>query len=81
MDFNTPIENISGIGPVYQKKLKKLGIKTIQDLLYYFPHRYEDFSNVISISQVKLNENVSIEGEIEKIENIRTWKRKMGCKL
>lgn len=78
MNINTLIENISGIGPIYQKKLKKLGIETTKDLLYYFPQRYEDFSNVIPISQVKLNENVSIKGEIENIENIRTWKRKMA---
>ncbi|GAG32103.1 unnamed protein product, partial [marine sediment metagenome] len=41
MNLSTPIEQIPGIGPVFQKKLKRLGIKTINDVLFHFPHRYE----------------------------------------
>ena len=75
MDLATPIQNLSGIGPVFQKKLKKLGIKTVDDLLFHFPHRYEDFSNVKKISQLKINENCCIGGKILGIETSRTWKK------
>ncbi len=77
MDLSTPIEQIARIGVVFQKKLKKLGIKTVRDILYHFPHRYEDFSNIIPISKVKANENCCILGEILEIKDSRTWKRKM----
>ncbi len=77
INLNTPIEQIARIGPIYQRKLKKLGIKTIQDLLHHFPHRYEDFSNIIPISKIKPNETVCIQGKILEIKMIRTWKRKM----
>jgi ATP-dependent DNA helicase RecG len=77
MNLTTSIEKIPGIGPAYQKKLKRLGIKTIQDLLFHFPHRYEDFSNIISIAGIKLNENCSVWGKILEIKNNRTWKKKM----
>jgi len=77
MDLSTPVEKIPRIGPYYQKKLKRLGIITLRDLLYHFPHRYEDFSNLIPISQVKLGEMVCLQGEILTIENTRTWKKRM----
>ncbi|MBZ9578318.1 ATP-dependent DNA helicase RecG [Patescibacteria group bacterium] len=77
MNLSTPIESLPRVGLSYQKRLKKLGIKTIRDLLYHFPHRYEDFSNIIPISQVKLNETCCIKVKILEIENIRTWKKRM----
>jgi len=77
MNLSTPIEKIPRIGPVFQKKLKKLGIKIVQDLLFHFPHRYEDFSNLIPISKLKINETCTIQGKILEIKTTRTWKRKM----
>ncbi len=77
MDFYTPIENIPRVGPVLQKRLKGLGIRTVLDLLFYFPSRYEDFSNLIPISQVKINEVCTVQGRILEIKTTRTWKRKM----
>ena len=67
IDLKTPIEKVARVTPVYQKRLKKLGIKTVQDLLFHFPHRYEDFSNIISIADAKLNENICIQGKILEI--------------
>ncbi len=78
MNLSTPIEKISGIGPVFQKKLKKLGIKTIQDLFFHFPRRYDDFSNLVPISKVKINEICTVRGKILEIKNSQTWKRKMA---
>ncbi|MBU2635385.1 ATP-dependent DNA helicase RecG [Patescibacteria group bacterium] len=77
MNLSTAIEDIPRIGPVYQRKLKRLGIKTVQDLFFHFPRRYEDFSNLIPISKVKINEISTIYGKILGIETKRTWKRKM----
>lgn len=77
MNLSTPIEKILRIGPQYQKKLKRLGIKTLRDLLFHFPHRYENFSNVIPIKDAKLNETVCLKGRILEIKNIRTWKKRM----
>jgi len=77
MNIATSIENITGIGPVFKKKLKKLGIKTVGDLIFHFPHRYEDFSNLISISKVKINEVCTVQGKIIGIETSRSWKKKI----
>ncbi|MFH1841313.1 MAG: ATP-dependent DNA helicase RecG [Candidatus Nealsonbacteria bacterium] len=77
MNLSTKIEQLQGIGPKYQKKLKRLGIKTIRNLLYHFPHRYEDFSNVTEISKIKGIENYCIQGKILEIKSLRTWKKRM----
>ncbi len=73
----TPIEELFGIGPTLKKRLKKLGIKTVEGLFSHFPHRYEDFSNLIPIAEVKLNQVCSVRGKILEIGNQRTWKKRM----
>lgn len=76
--LNTPIEKLFNIGPAYVDKLHKVGIKTEGDLLFYFPFRYDDFSEVKKISEVEVGEKTSVIGKIVDIQNIRTWKRKMN---
>ena len=78
MNLSTPIEKINGIGLFFQKKLRRLGIKTVEDALFHFPHRYEDFSNLISIKNVKINEVCTIHGKILEIKNSKSWKKKMN---
>ncbi|MDD5606335.1 MAG: ATP-dependent DNA helicase RecG [Candidatus Pacebacteria bacterium] len=77
MNLFAPINKVSKIGPVFESKLKKLGIETIHDLLYHFPHRYEDFSDLISIEKVELNKLCTVKGKILAINNIRTFKKRV----
>jgi ATP-dependent DNA helicase RecG len=75
--LSVPIEKLAHIGPIYQKKLKKMGIKTAGDLLFHFPHRYEDFSNIQPIAKAKINKMNCFAGKILEIKDSRTWKKKM----
>ncbi len=75
--LSTPIDELPRIGLAYQKKLKKLGIYTIQDLLFYFPSRYEDFSNIISIRNVKNGYTACVQGEIIEIGTTKTFRKWM----
>lgn len=68
LTLDTPLENLTFVSKPYLGKLKKLGIKTINDILFYFPLRYQDFSNVVAISKVQANTNVSIQGKILQIK-------------
>ena len=77
LSLSTPIGEIPRIGPQSQKRLKRLGIETVGQLLFHFPHRYEDFSYLVPISKLKYGENFSIRGKIIKIKNRRTWKKRM----
>ncbi|OGZ78128.1 MAG: ATP-dependent DNA helicase RecG [Candidatus Staskawiczbacteria bacterium RIFOXYB1_FULL_37_44] len=77
ISLSTSVEEIPKIGAIYAKKLKKFGIKTVQDLLFYFPARYDDFSEIISIKQARqrLGETVCVQGQIAEIENSNTFKK------
>ncbi len=77
MNLYTSIKKVPRIGKKYTKRLKKLGIETVRDLLFHFPHRYEDFSNLTPIKNLQEGETVCIQGKIEKIENKVTWKKRM----
>jgi len=76
ISLSTPVQEVPKIGVTYAKRLKKFGIKTVQDLLFYFPARYDDFSKIISIKQAKqkLGEVVCVQGQITEIESSHTWK-------
>jgi len=78
LTLSTSVEKIPRIGPQYKKKLKKLGVKTVRDILFHFPHRYEDFSVLTKISDVKMGQTVCIQGKILEIKNTITWKRRMA---
>lgn len=71
------IGNLPRIDEKYLKKFHKLGLSTVRDLLFHFPNRYEDFSKITTIDKLKINEIATIQGEIVKIENIRTFKKRM----
>ena len=77
MLLDTPIQNIPRITPAYARRLAKLGIKTLRDLFYHLPRRYDDFSKIIEIIDLKINETATIRGKIIKISNTRTWKKRM----
>lgn len=75
--LETPIEKIAKINPRYWKALEKLGIKNVRDLLFHFPFRYDDYSELLPISDLNAGETATIEGEIAASRQIRTWHKKM----
>jgi len=77
MNLSSPIWEIPRIGPQTQRRLKRLGIETIGELIFHFPHRYEDFSDITPISSVEAGKTVCIQGKITNIKNIRIFKRRM----
>ena len=77
MNFSTKIEEIPHVGKVYGKRLKAMGIKTLADLIYYFPREYKDFSKISKIKDIKINEKACVEGRIVSLEQNKTWVKRM----
>ncbi len=77
MTFDTPLSHILTIKKPTLAKLERLGIVTVRDMLYHFPHRYEDYSAILSIDALASEEKCTIEGTITDITAGRTWKKKM----
>ena len=59
------------------KALEKIGIKTISDILYYFPKRYESSSSAKLIEDLVSDEFVTIYGKIENLETGKSFKSKI----
>lgn len=76
MNLETPVGELPLVGPVYIRKLKKLDINFIGDLLRHVPSRYIDFRNIVKIKDLKPDEVVTVKGEIASIKNIYTKSRK-----
>src|SRR3989344_4294128 len=72
MNPNLPIDQITGIGKYYSYKLKRLGIKKVEDLIYHFPFRYDDFSQTVPIQNLTTGIKMTISGVVWQIKNIRT---------
>jgi len=75
---STKIIDLNRVGKTLARRLKHLGIATAQDLLFYFPFRYEDYRQVVPIKELHDGIRVTVRGRIELIANKRSFrKRKM----
>ncbi|MFZ5425190.1 MAG: ATP-dependent DNA helicase RecG [Patescibacteria group bacterium] len=76
MNLKSSVNLVPKIGPKYQKLLNKLEIYKVEDLLYHFPFRYEDYSKVSKVSELIPNADVTIKAQIVSAQNIFTKNRK-----
>ncbi len=61
---NTPIRYLKGVGPAKEAAFNRAGVYSVEDLLYYFPFRYEDRRNFKKIKELKLDELSVIKGKV-----------------
>ncbi|GMR11607.1 MAG: ATP-dependent DNA helicase RecG [Anaerolineae bacterium] len=65
--LDSPLIAVPGIGPKSAKTLKKLGLETLEDLLWHLPRRYDDYSQLKTINRLELGEEITIIGTVEEI--------------
>ena len=72
MNLHQPLSVLPGVGPKSAEKFKKLGIETLEDLLLYFPFRYEDFKtrNVLELED---GEKAVISGVVATPANVQYY--------
>jgi ATP-dependent DNA helicase RecG len=58
---------LDGVGPANAKKLGNLGLNTLSDMLYHFPRRYDDYSELKTINRLKYGEEVTIIGTVQSV--------------
>ncbi|HEY9077399.1 MAG TPA: ATP-dependent DNA helicase RecG [Anaerolineaceae bacterium] len=64
LGINAPLTVIQGIGPSQASNLLHLGLRTLGDLLYYFPRRYDDYSRLKPINQIFYGEELTLIGTV-----------------
>ena len=60
MELNTPLTALPGVGPARARSLEKLGLRTVGDLLGYYPRDYEDRTKRYAIAQAPADTPVCV---------------------
>ena len=66
--LQTPLRFLKGVGPKRAAQLDRIGIKTIEDLLYHLPFRYEDRREIKRISDARLGSEESFVGTLIRLQ-------------
>ena len=74
--LDVPITVIKGISTALSARFDKLGVKTVRDLLYYFPHRHLDYSKLKLISQLAEGEEQTIIANVWQAQETRPGGRR-----
>lgn len=72
----TSIQYLKGIGPKRAKSFTSKGVNTIEELLYYFPRRYEDRTNFSRIFQLEEGQVYTIKAEVLVGGQRNSWRRR-----
>lgn len=62
--LDSEVQFLKGVGPKNAGVLAKLGIKTVGDMLFYLPRRYEDRTNIPPITHLKPGQHATVRGRI-----------------
>jgi ATP-dependent DNA helicase RecG len=76
-----PVTTLRGVGTALAAKLARLGIQTIQDLLFLLPLRYEDRTCVVPIGTLLAGERAVVEGEVQHCEVAYRGRRQLLCRI
>jgi ATP-dependent DNA helicase RecG len=77
--LNAELTVLQGVGPRHAQTLSKLGMQTLGDMLYYFPRRYDDYSQLKPIKGLWYGEQVTVIGTIQSVNSrpIRSGKTQL----
>lgn len=66
--LNQPVTVVQGVGERLAKSLAKLGVHTVNDLLFFFPRRHDDYTRMANIAHLQPNTNATVIGTVRSTE-------------
>ena len=72
---SVPVTALKGVGPRNAEKLARIGVRTVQDILFHLPFRYQDRTRLVPIGALRPGDSAVVEGEVELAE-IRFGRRR-----
>ncbi|PPD32905.1 MAG: ATP-dependent DNA helicase RecG [Methylomonas sp.] len=76
-----PVNQLTGIGSQTAARLHKLGIHTVQDLLFHLPQRYQDRTRIYPISSLLPGMNVLVCGSVEYTDLSQNGRNSVICRI
>jgi ATP-dependent DNA helicase RecG len=74
LKLSSPITELPGVGPARAQALERLTIHFVRDLLYTFPRRYDDFTRLTPIAELKADQPLSLQGHIVSSRSEWGWR-------
>lgn len=67
------VQFLKGVGPARKEILRNLGVQSIEDLMYLFPRRYEDRTQMTPLSHVKIGQPQTVTGKVIAQGGRKSW--------
>jgi len=75
--LKTPLSQLTRVGKSSAKQLEKIGLKTVYDLIQHYPFRYDDYSTILNIKDLKTKKSGTVKAKINLIANHRSPRKKI----
>ena len=70
MKASDSVQYVKGVGPRMKEKLNRLGIKTVEDLISFYPRRYQDWTKIMAMEDLRPDEEAVIYGKVADMKKI-----------
>ncbi len=77
----TPVTELKGVGASMADKLARIGINSIQDLLFHLPLRYQDRTRITPLGELQIEQDVVIQGTVAASDIVQGRRRSLLCRL
>ncbi|HPV70516.1 MAG TPA: ATP-dependent DNA helicase RecG [Candidatus Magasanikbacteria bacterium] len=75
VNLSTPLSQFPTVKKALSRKLHSLGLIKAQDLLYYFPFRYDDYSQTVAVKNIIPDVPLTVFGRLQLLTNRRSFAR------
>lgn len=76
-----PVESLKGVGAALALKLERLGIRTLQDLLFHLPLRYQDRTRIQPLATLRPGDEAVIQGQVRVADVVQGRRRSLVCRI
>ena len=76
-----PLTDLNGVGPALAKKLERLGLFRVEDLLFLLPLRYEDRTQLVKLGALQLGQRCLVSGEVQLAETVYRGRRNLLVRI
>ena len=76
-----PLTSLKGVGAALAEKLARVGLETLQDLLFHLPLRYQDRTRIVPIGALRPGQDAVIEGIVAGADVVMGRRRSLLVRL
>ena len=75
--LHSEVRYLKGVGPRSSDLFAKAGVETMEDLLYYVPRTYTDWSDVSTVGSLKRGDRATVVVRVVSCDVLRQWRKQI----